>query len=128
MNHKNKRYPVEKFVLSGSVSEGLKVCQPNEFDVIIPIVLSNVDWLEGISTFPGIKKFRFKQRSVSPDNYWFERFVKEKHFYDNVEIHAETFLSPEKIGKKLKNMLFEAIECREFKALTIRSDIPSIVE
>ena len=36
----NVEYPVGEFTISGSISEGLKVCEPNKFDVIIPIILS----------------------------------------------------------------------------------------
>lgn len=64
----HKSYPVGEFVLQGSVAEGLKVCEPNEFDVAIPIILPD-DLFEVIKTSPGVGKIRYR-KSYSYLNDW----------------------------------------------------------
>ena len=56
----HKSYPVGEFVLQGSVAEGLKVCEPNEFAVAIPIILPD-DLFEVIKTSPGVGKIRYRK-------------------------------------------------------------------
>ena len=110
----HKYYPVGEFILQGSVAEGLKVCKPNEFDVSIPVLLPN-DFFEAINDSPGTGKFMYK---IDEDhsNLWTYLDVHEKHGYDEIETHNQRFLSPQKIGKKIKEMIFEALDRDEFKS------------
>ena len=108
-----KHYPVEEFFLQGSVAEGMKVCEPNEFDVTIPIILPN-DWFEVIKIFPGVGKPRYRENRFS-SNYWIDLDVHERHLYDEVEVHNGRYLSPLKVGKKIKDMIFKAISSVDFK-------------
>ena len=106
-------YPVGEFFLQGSVAEGMKVCEPNEFDVTIPIILPN-DFFEVIKIFPGVGKLRYRTDQSSP-NFWIDLDVVERHLYHEVEVHNGRYLSPLKVGKKIKEMILKAISSVDFK-------------
>ena len=112
INH--KYYPVGEFILQGSVAEGLKVCKPNEFDVSIPVLLPD-DLFEAVKDSPGIGKFRYKNEE-DYSNLWTYLDVHEKHGYDEIETHNQRFLSPQKVGEKIKEMIFEALDSADFKS------------
>ena len=111
----HKSYPVGEFVLQGSVAEGLKVCEPNEFDVAIPIILPD-DLFEVIKTFPGVGKLRYREKRYYHLNEWAWLDVHERHLFDDVEIQVVSYLSPRKVGEKIKEMILEAVNNDDFKS------------
>ena len=111
----HKSYPVGEFVLQGSVAEGLKVCEPNEFDVAIPIILPD-DLFEVIKTFSGVGKLRYREKRYYHLNEWAWLDVHERHLFDDVEIQVASYLSPRKVGEKIKEMILEAVNNDDFKS------------
>ena len=113
----HQSYPVGEFVLQGSVAEGLKVCEPNEFDVAIPIILPD-DLFEVIKTFPGVGKLRYGEKRYYQHhlNDWAWLDVHERHLFDEVEIHVARYLSPRKVGEKMKEMILKAVNSDDFKS------------
>ena len=110
----HKSYPVGEFVLQGSVAEGLKVCEPNEFDVAIPIILPD-DLFEVIKTSPGVGKIRYR-KIYSYLNDWASLDVNERHLTDEIEMQVASYLSPCKVGEKIKEMILEAVNSDDFKS------------
>lgn len=113
----NVEYPVGEFTISGSVSEGLKVCEPNEFDMIITIILSEHKAIKVIKESPGIAKFEFldAEHQSHTDNKWFNMTVTETRYQDHTRISHTAYLSPQKIAEKMKQIMLEAIDSSTFR-------------
>ena len=112
INHTD--YPVGEFILQGSAAEDMKVCEPNEFDVSIPIVFQK-DSFQVIKILPGVGKLKYRRKPWFC-NGWKSLDVHERHLYDDLEVHDEIYLSPLKVGKKIKEMIFEALNSDDFKS------------
>ena len=80
-------YPVGSFYLSGSVANGLKVCEPDEFDVLVPIVMPTAGpWCAKHIPAPGLATFQVKSPNVAIKNSWLQLLVHEKVYYDDKEM------------------------------------------
>ncbi|XP_033119756.1 uncharacterized protein LOC117119056 [Anneissia japonica] len=91
-NHFNCR----EIMHQGSVYEGLKVIEPNEFDLLFPVELENSGWKleQAIDSECDIPGYYFIQKEgYLGGSYWNECIVND------------TYLSPVKVGRKMQSVI-----------------------
>ena len=106
-------YPTGKPVLRGSVADGTKVIFPNEFDIMLPLILPDhgVDYERPVPYLLKVKLDRTSQRRRY--NQWgkLSDSVSVAFEYKNNSTRKLTYdhfvLSPEKVTQKLKDMLLQ---------------------
>ena len=134
--HKNEpNYPVGDSILSGSVADGLKVCEPDEFDVLVPIRMSasskhgDDKWYEKRFPAPELTTFQIAEKQNlnfsffrwecerRRRSYWPLQTVTETVYYDDRVIQSIMYISPEKVAQKLERLLFQAINLPNVKKM-----------
>ena len=85
-------FPTGRFIDSGSFADGIKVVAPNEFDVLVPIILPDMShYFDRQTPLPDVAAFKVKDNvSVSDSrNKWIANIVKVTEYHDEALITEE---------------------------------------